>query len=222
MTQLVIDADYLQHRFLWNRTMDEAVKDAKQHLNDIQAELWADDILLVLAGKNNFRKEIYPEYKGHRPSLDEEKKKLFKEFRGLITQEYPHEYAEGQEADDTCAIRTLEHPDAILVSCDKDLLQVPCKVFNPTRWELTYVDEDMADYALHVQIIEGDRTDGILGVPGYGPVKAKKAIGNKPLGRRANRVKAVYRAQGLSKDYLQLQTDLIYIRRTEGDRYVLS
>ena len=221
MTKVYIDADYLPHRFTWNRTKEEGRADTRDHLDSILAELWADELVLILAGKDNFRKVIYPSYKANRPAMEQEKKDLFAEYKEWLMGQYPYEIADGQEADDLCAIRVMAHDDAVLVSPDKDMMTVPCKIFNPQKWILHDVSEDEADYNLHLQIIQGDRSDNIIGVPGYGPVKAKKALGDKPLGKRLSRVKAVYRANALSKEYLQLQTDLIYIRQSEEDRYIV-
>ena len=58
MTKLYIDADYLAHRFTWNRSLNKAKKECKKHIDEICAELWADEATLVLAGRDNFRKEL--------------------------------------------------------------------------------------------------------------------------------------------------------------------
>ena len=217
---LYIDADYLAHRFTWNRTMDEAKKETDVHLKSILEELFEEDFTLVMAGKDNFRKEIYPDYKANRKPMEEEKKEFFNEYNQWVAEEYGAIRADGQEADDVVATLATQN-DGIIVSPDKDLRTVPGKLFNPQTWTYELIDENTADYLFHLQLIEGDRSDNIPAVPGMGPVKSKKALGNKPLGKRLSRVKAIYRANALDKEYLQLMADLLWIRRNNQERYVV-
>ena len=59
--------------------------------------------------------------------------------------------------------------DAIAVTIDKDLKGVPGWHYNPDKDECpNYVDDAEADKFLAFQLIKGDSTDGIPGLPGKG------------------------------------------------------
>ena len=83
------------------------------------------------------------------------------------------------EADDLLGIMLtngrVENP--ILCSIDKDLLGIPGWHYNWNKdsWP-TYVSQEEADHNWLVQLLTGDATDGIRGMEGIGPVKAKKLI----------------------------------------------
>jgi len=137
----------------------------------------------------NFRKRIAGEtYKQNRdPSHSED---VFKYLDVLtpwveslgIAQLYPNVL----EADDVIAWLAMEKSkDCVLVSADKDLLQLispTVKVYNPIK-KIVYDKENFyssfeveaKDYAMYKAII-GDKSDNIEGLKGYGPVKAKKLM----------------------------------------------
>lgn len=133
----------------------------------------ADSMTVVLGGAGNFREEIAitKPYKGGRKN---EKPEDFLKLRDYVQSEYPVEIQDGLEADDVCAILVTEgyvsDPsglDKILVSPDKDLLQVPGLHFNPLKPEngVFLVDEEEAHWFFCQQLLSGDSTDNIPGLP---------------------------------------------------------
>lgn len=81
----------------------------------------------------------------------------------------------GVEADDMVAIKGSE---GIIVSNDKDLLQVPGPHYNWTKPEEGVFEISDAE-ALHykyIQILAGDATDNIQGIPGLGEKGASKLL----------------------------------------------
>lgn len=153
-------------------------------------------------GRSTFRKEIYADYKGDRPTRSEEESselsatfRLFKEYLDIIG--LSHMSCEGVEADDLIAKAVLDHQDQVpitILSADHDLRQLvrqpnpyPVTVMKPsmskTAKEATYTYQSVIDeYKLpphrlaELWAIEGDTSDNIKGVPGFGPVKALKAL----------------------------------------------
>lgn len=78
---------------------------------------------------------------------------------------------EGFEADDLCAtMATLinSQGNCTVVHTDKDLKQIPGNHFNPKEKKLYHVTQHEAWRFLYHQIIMGDKTDNIEGIPGWG------------------------------------------------------
>lgn len=121
------------------------------------------------------------------------------------------------EADDCMSIEAFKDPEnTIVVSIDKDLLQVPGNHFN---WvESTYVTQSRknADFCLASQLLTGDSTDNIPGLPGVGPVAAKAIItGSKSTEDLFGRVFKAYEDK-IGKDwepYFVEQFKLIFLLR---------
>ena len=75
------------------------------------------------------------------------------------------------EADDAMGIYATAHPGNIIVSPDKDMRQIPGKLYNLT--DTTYITpEEGARWHL-IQTLAGDQTDGYSGVPGIGVKRAE-------------------------------------------------
>jgi len=124
------------------------------------------------------------------------------------------------EADDLLAIWNTEKP-GIIVSIDKDLLQVPGLHFNTRNKEYTNVTEDEGSLLLHTQVLMGDSVDNITGLKGIGKVKAAKVMEGVPVSQHLSAVKSFWQktfGRGWEDD-LQLNMDLIYLKRSMDDRY---
>jgi DNA polymerase-1 len=89
---------------------------------------------------------------------------------------------EGLEADDELAINQTD--DTVIVSLDKDLLQVPGQHFS---WEISGKNWKRPDIFRTVsemdglrlffeQCIKGDTSDNVVGIKGFGDKKAKKLL----------------------------------------------
>lgn len=142
-----------------------------------------------LTGKGNFREEratIKP-YKGNRSG----KPKLYKEMRQWLQFKFNAEVVDGMEADDMLSvIQTLEGDNSVIVSRDKDLRitkgwHYGYECGKQPEFPLTYIDE--LGYLeknskgkvkgggltfFYFQMLLGDSTDNIQGVPKWGEKKA--------------------------------------------------
>lgn len=146
-------------------------------IHDIVFEVNPSKYTLYLSGDNNFRKDIATirEYKGNRnkarPPVH------FDMIRQYMQDKYDTEIVNGQEADDQLGIELTKHGDcATVASVDKDLLMIPGNHYNFVKRKFAYINEDMARRIFWTQMLVGDTTDNILGCPGIGPKKAKKAL----------------------------------------------
>lgn len=138
----------------------------------------ANECVVVLSGPTNFRNEIatLKPYKGNR---DPDHKPIhgpaIKEF---IKKKYVHVVSEDEEADDVLGIMQSNEGfgDTIIASIDKDLLMIPGLHYNFVKEETTLILPEYGDFLFWSQLLSGDSTDNIPGIPGMGPGKSKKAM----------------------------------------------
>jgi DNA polymerase-1 len=205
---LVIDGDNLLHRAYWiskdkfinSKGVDTGVtysgiRMVKNYVDQFGASniyiAW-DKRLVSPTPVTNFRKEILGAYKGNRPkgpdaSAVHAQEDTFRSVLSSLGIRHLHPYT--LEADDVIGwlSRRIEGK-IVIISNDADLLQLineNVAVFNPIKKitvdHLNFKDiigVDLKDYVSY-RAIQGDTSDNIDGVRGYGPKKATKFILNK-------------------------------------------
>lgn len=136
----------------------------------------SDSFICALTGSNNFRYEIYPEYKANR--RDKVKPAYLEDSRAYLVTEWGAVVTDGYEADDLLGIEQSQEPfgTTCICSIDKDLKQVPGYHFNWRKNERELVSPLDALRSLYRQLLTGDTTDNVRGVGGIGPVKSARAI----------------------------------------------
>ena len=182
--KLLIDADYIVYKACagaedeidWGDDVitvvskfSEAMKNVERDLTKIKGEfLWdVPEMIVFFSDSKNFRKKIYPEYKGHR------NRKKPCGYRRVITElgkRYELIRLPELEADDAMGIYATEHPGNIIVSPDKDMRQIPGKLFD-MKETVTIEPEEGRRWHL-IQTLAGDQTDGYGGCPGIGIKRA--------------------------------------------------
>ena len=115
------------------------------------------------------------------------------------------------EADDAMGIYATQHPGNIIVSPDKDMKQIPGKLYNLDD-TITITPEEGAKWHL-IQTLAGDQTDGYSGVPGIG-VKRAETLFNKEGYSWATVVKA-FTDKGLTEEDALLNARLARILTIE-------
>lgn len=100
------------------------VRDIKDRYPDFEPVLW------LTPSVGNFRDSIAKraKYKGNRDAAV--RPTHHKAIRSYLEERYGAQTAVGEEADDALGIGMTEHPESVLVSFDKDLLQVPGTHYN--------------------------------------------------------------------------------------------
>src|SRR6056300_1160863 len=137
----------------------------------------ADEVVIALTERANFRRKLYPAYKSNRsksrlPIILKEVKKWM--LTDLDAQLWPN-----LEADDVLSILATDRcmdEETIIVSIDKDFKSVPGIFYDYNRGEYHQPSVEEADNFHLIQTLTGDSTDGYSGVPKVGPVAAKKAL----------------------------------------------
>ena len=150
------------------------------------------DYCLVLfdAKRQNFRNDIYPDYKGTRKETPEDLIPQFAIIREAVEAlNLNYLEMEGYEADDLIATyvnQALEQGlEAVVVSGDKDLMQLirPGVEFYDPMKDKFFTPEDVKekfgvypDKVVDVQALSGDSIDNVPGVPGIGPKTAAQLV----------------------------------------------
>lgn len=218
-----------------------------ERIDKIVYEAKATDYELFLTRGRTFRYEVAVSrpYKGQRPDC---KPYHFHNLTAYITNCLPCTVSEWIEADDRMAIShcNSNHPiGTVLCSRDKDLRQVPGWFYS---WELgrqgsfgPYFIEEPGwlkyeptsklgrawNWKLEgvgykwfcAQMLMGDRTDNIPGLPGYGPSRAYEILkdcNNDKLDLMET-VRQEYYKNGFYEDYLVEQSQLLWILRNENE-----
>jgi 5'-3' exonuclease len=151
--------------------VDVAYERMEETINNILFATQATDHICFFSDKreNNFRTEIFPEYKANRP---DRKPRWYSELKEFIIWKYNSKICLGEEADDGLGYSQTE--DSCIVSIDKDLFQVPGHHYNFVKEEWHYVNEEEGRLWFYKQLIQGDATDGVKGVAGLGKVKTER------------------------------------------------
>ncbi len=160
-------------------------------LQKMLTDLGAPYIAVIFdAAKENFRNEIYGEYKANRPPAPDDLKPQFPMFREA-TEAFgvPAIELEGYEADDLIAtyarLAKEQGRKVTIVGVDKDLMQLvddDIRMFDPMKNKYIYAADVQEKFGvppnrvIDVQALAGDSTDNIPGVPGIGIKTAAELI----------------------------------------------
>lgn len=222
MKQVLIDGDPFAYRAAFS-CEDESIDDAIDKVDDLldqalQEVLWEpteEDYQVFLTGRGNFRYDVAVthEYKGNRKDVD--KPQHLQEIRKHMEDNWSAIVSQGEEADDLIGIWATKYgPEAIVISIDKDMLQIPCTHYNPNKREFKTMTEFDGLKFFYTQILTGDRADNIVGLYGIGPAKANVLLGDCET--EQDLYEACLRAYGGEEDRVIENARLLWLRRYEG------
>jgi DNA polymerase-1 len=166
-----------------------------QFLRDGAADVMPTHLAIIFdKSENSFRREIYPEYKAHRPEPPEDLVPQFPLMRATVrafglTPIEQDKY----EADDLIATYArqarAQGAEVLIVSADKDLMQLiepGVSMYDPAsgaREERRIGEPEVFEYfgvppgkVIDVQALAGDSTDNVPGAPGIGVKTAAQLI----------------------------------------------
>jgi 5'-3' exonuclease len=125
----------------------------------------SSEIECYLGGSDNFRYNIYPEYKANRK--DKPKPTYLEACREQLVTQYGSSIVNNIETDDMLGIRQTQlDGNSRICSLDKDLLMVPGQHFNWVNQEFKLVSPLDGLRCFYKQLILGDKSDNIPGFDG--------------------------------------------------------
>ena len=184
MTKALIDGDNIAIACAASAGDDSELFVATGRTNDMLEQILhavgATEYEVWLSGSNNFRYNVYPEYKADR--YDAKRPRWEKEVKKYLVDHWQANTSDGCEADDMLGVRQCAEIGTIVCHLDKDINMIPGRHYN---WELNrlgktvraakeyVVTPEEAIRFFYYQMLIGDPTDHIKGVPGIGPKKAE-------------------------------------------------
>lgn len=243
MKTALIDADIFaykwasasQETFKWGEgvtttvathSLEEACKNLAEDLDSIASRLKVDELVICLTEPDptlEWRKILYPRYKAHR---DPSKKPAYlRDLKAYLTENYKTYQRRGLEADDCLGILAT-HPTLIpgkkvVVTIDKDLLQIPGWNFNPVKdSKAKLITPEAGDYMHMYQTLVGDATDGYPGCPGIGPKKADVILSCCPPEFMWMKVVKAFATKGLTEDDALMQARVSRICQWQDYDYI--
>ena len=190
---LIIDANNLSYRWLQRPNYASFGADFIRTIQSLSKSYEASRTIVCFDfGKSYYRMNMHEEYKGTRKKPQEEEEiKKYEDFFAVLNS-LPEELDEevlkfrGVEADDVLAWITQNVSDRYdhtwIVSSDRDLYQLVDEnisifnIFGRKEVTLQTMQDDFdvtpSEYMLS-RIIEGDKSDNILGIEGIGPKRAQ-------------------------------------------------
>ncbi len=229
---LLIDADWLVYSSCcaceedtrWNEWQHQLTSDVRNCLNMIDNRLdvyrtiasGKHDIVMCFTSYPTFRHEIFPEYKINR--IGRRKPLALRNVIEKVKEKYESISYENLEGDDVLGLLATNgrYKDPIIVSVDKDMRTLPCKLIADDSIE--HITNKKADRHWFEMSLAGDAGDGILGIKGMGMVTASKTLANTPDTKEAlwSKVQETYTKKGYTIADAILNARLTRILR-EGD-----
>ena len=181
--KLLIDADFIVYKncaavetevdfgddvILVTSNFSDALAATNRELTRIKNKFGTfSEMILFFSDSINFRKQILESYKGHR---NRKKPCGYKRVINALREEYKVIIKPSLEADDAMGVYSTKYPGNCIVSPDKDMRQIPGKLYNLDE-VFTVKKDEGAKWHL-IQSLAGDQTDGYSGVPGIGVKRA--------------------------------------------------
>lgn len=208
-----------------NEDVGIAIYRMEEMIDNTLAAVGAEEFSIFLSGENNFRYDIYPEYKANRTAP---KPRHLKTLKDYLIERYKAEVSDGCEADDLLGITQCSSQDTIICSLDKDLRMIPGNHYSFEIRGKSSLGKEWVKEAEHVciepfeglkkfytQILTGDSTDNIKGAAGIGKVKAEKLLRDCTTEQEMFEVVESF----FSAEELLITGQCLWIFRKENDRW---
>lgn len=227
------NTDYYWVKEIHPEPLSFCLHSVKVQIQSILDNVQATSYKIFLTGKKQFREQVatIKPYKGNRDPLH--KPVHYQAIKDYLIDKWSAVVVDHYEADDAMAMEQSKYwdteiaginystQDTIICSIDKDLDQVPGWHYQFNKKEKYWVSEDEALKFFYQQLISGDPTDNIQGIPGIGPAKAKKAISKcKTELQMWETVKQLYlgyyKNETIAMDIIMETAKLIYMIKEEG------
>lgn len=178
--------------------------------DSLRNNLVCDQIIFVIGGENNFRKNLNPIYKSHRGR----KPVMYEPLLDWLVKNNHVISLPNLEADDSCRIifeddKTF-NGNKVIVSIDKDFYSVPCTFYRDLEGyrEIQETTKEVANMNLYKQILMGDKADGYQGIKGMGEKTVAKLVTPDTT---LEDVKNIFLSNGLTEHEFKLNANMAYI-----------
>lgn len=177
---------------------------------------------LYIGGEDNFRYNIWSEYKAHRKTM--EKPEWLDACREHVMRYWNATIVNGMETDDKLGIElTSTGVEAILASFDKDMLQIPGWHYNWKKQEHRFVSPYDGLRTFYKQLIAGDGADNIPSYDGKFRNTVPKFIERlqQPLDEMTEELDMYNYVTSIWEDgdTLNRNASLLYILKEEGNMW---
>ena len=159
--------------------VEQCYKFMDEFLQSLLQRLKATQMIVCLSDLRNFRYDVLPTYKGNRDSsMKPHYLELAKDY---LLETYDCHILLNAEADDAMGVLAtdpsyLTWGEKIICTTDKDLYQIPVKIYNWHQDRLSTVTPEEGLMYHMSQVLSGDVADGYGGVTGLGEKKAFIAL----------------------------------------------
>lgn len=189
-------------------------------IETVKDQLKADRLIVTLSHDVNFRKAIHADYKANRSPR--RKPIGLKHAKKHIASKFETKIKDTLEADDVLGIMGTMPAKAnvknVIVTIDKDLLQIPGRHFNPDTGVRRVIKAEQGDWQFYMQCLTGDAVDNYPGCKGVGPKTAERLLMNSEGQTPWQIIKAAYEKAGFDEQYALTQARLARIlRNTDYD-----
>ncbi len=180
----------------------------------------SDDAMVFLTPSSTFRHDLAftQGYKANRIGMP--KPYWYEDIRQYLSVEYGATVGKNLEADDLMGM--AQTPYSVICSNDKDMLQIAGRHYNfntkKDNERFIMVTPYEGDRWFFCQLLSGDSTDNIPGIPGIGKAKAEKIVSDyeDDTAELVEAIKAqYYHTYGVAaQDVMEEQAALVWILRS--------
>lgn len=215
----LIDADSLLYYEMDKPTLEDAIYGIDQRIATMLSECNTSKFAGFLTEGRCFRYDVAPSYKGNRKGRP--KPPIFYALREHLKQKYDMWGITELEADDLVSYYSYtDNRSTIICSPDKDVLyQCVGMHYNYGKAEFLHTSPDEALKFLWKQVLMGDSTDNIPGIPGVGVKTAENWLKDRTKDYEAFALKKFVEKFGMVEGVMKFHETfkLVYMLKTEDD-----
>jgi len=214
----LIDADSLIYYEMGKPTLEEAVHGIDQRIQTMLSEC-NTSLYAGFLTERCFRYKVAQDYKGNRKGRA--KPIIFYALREHLKQRYNFSAVPGLEADDLVSYYSYtDNRSTIICSPDKDVLyQCVGMHYNYGKAEFLHTSPDEALKFLWKQVLMGDSTDNIPGIPGVGVKTAENWLKDRTKDYEAFALKKFVEKFGMVEGVMKFYETfkLVYLLKSDDD-----
>tara|TARA_Y100000310_G_scaffold29942_1_gene28467 strand:- start:4306 stop:5079 length:774 start_codon:yes stop_codon:yes gene_type:complete len=215
----LIDADSLLYYEMNRDTLEEAMAGLDQRVHDILHQCNTTKYAGFLTQGKCFRYDVDVEYKAKRKKSN--RSVLFPSLKEYAQQKWGFTYVTELEADDIVSYYSYNHEEnTIICSPDKDVLKQCIGMhYNYGKAEFTHTSPDEALKFLWVQVLMGDSTDNIVGIPGVGIKTAENWLKDRTKDFESFAIRKYVEKFGMVEGITEFfkNFNLVYLLKTDED-----